>query len=208
MGYEEYFPWNSDEEVAEHFFSTSGITMQQLKDNPDGLYFGEKEYELFEKIGFNTASKKIELYSARMAELGADPIPVHVEPEQSMVSNPELAKEYPETLNTGARTVEYIDAQMRDSTLRVVRPDPEVEINTVTAAKYNVLDGELVGIETPRGSIKMKAKVTPDILPGVVSVPHGWADANCNVLLDAELLDPVSGYITMRGVACRLVKLT
>jgi anaerobic selenocysteine-containing dehydrogenase len=25
MGYGEYFLWNSDEEVAEHFFSTSGI---------------------------------------------------------------------------------------------------------------------------------------------------------------------------------------
>ncbi|GAB6904355.1 Molybdopterin oxidoreductase (modular protein) [Desulfosarcina cetonica] len=208
MGYAEYFPWNSDEEVAEHFFSTSGITMQQLKDNPEGLYFGKKTYGLHEKKGFFTASKKVELYSDRMAELGADPIPVHVEPEQSKVSNPELVKEYPEVLNTGARTVEYIDAQMRDTTLRVIRPEPEAEINTATADKYHIFNGEMIGIETPRGSIKMRALVTPDILPGVVSVPHGWADANCNVLLDAELLDPVSGYITMRGVACRLVKLS
>ena len=125
----------------------------------------------------------------------------------NMVSNPELVKEYPEVLNTGARTVEYIDAQMRDSSLRVIRPEAEVEINTVTADKYNILHGEMIGIETPRGSIKMRANVTPDILPGVVSVPHGWADANCNILLDAKLLDPVSGYITLRGVACRLVKL-
>jgi anaerobic selenocysteine-containing dehydrogenase len=66
----------------------------------------------------------------------------------------------------------------------------------------------MIGVETPRGSIKIRAKVHDDILPGVVSVPHGWADANCNILLDAELLDPVSGYITMRGNACRVVKLT
>jgi anaerobic selenocysteine-containing dehydrogenase len=182
--------------------------MQQLKEHPEGLYFGKKSYGLHEKKGFFTASGKVELYSDRMAELGADPIPVHVEPEQSKVSNPELVKEYPEVLNTGARTVEYIDAQMRDTSLRVIRPEPEAEINTVTADKYRIFDGEMIGIETPRGSIKMRAKVTPDILPGVISVPHGWADANCNVLLDAELLDPVSGYITMRGVACRVVKLT
>ena len=207
MGYGEYFPWNSDEEVAEHFFSTSGLTMQQLIDNPDGLYFGKKEYGFFEKKGFFTASKKVELYSARMAELGADPVPIHVEPEQSHVSNPEIAKEFPEILNTGARTIEYIDAQMRDTSLRAIRPEPEVEVNTNTAAKYGIEDGEMCGIETPRGSIKMRAKVSHDIVPGAVFVPHGWADANCNVLLDSELLDPVSGYITMRGVACRLVKL-
>ena len=151
---------------------------------------------------------RCKILKARMAELGADPIPVHVEPEQSKVRNPELVKEYPEVLNTGARTIEYIDGQMRDTSLRIIRPEPEAEINTVTADKYNIHDGEMMGIETPRGSIKMRAKVTPDILPGVISVPHGWADANCNVLLDAELLDPVSGYITLRGVACRAVKLT
>jgi len=207
MGYAEYFPWNSDEEVTEHFFSTSNVTMQQLKDNPEGLYFGEVEYETYKERKFRTASGKIELYSARMEELGAHGVPVHVEPEQSMVNNPELVKEYPEVLNTGARTVEYINGQMRDSSLRIIRPEPEAEINTVTAKKYEILPGELMGIETPRGSIKMRALVTDDILPGVVSVPHGWADANCNVLLDSDLLDPVSGYITMRGVACRLVKL-
>jgi anaerobic selenocysteine-containing dehydrogenase len=142
-----------------------------------------------------------------MAELGADPVPLHVEPEQSKVNNPELVKEYPEVLVTGPRTIEYIDAQMRDTSLRVIRPEAEAEINTVTADKYHIFNGEMMGIETPRGSIKMRAKVTPDILPGVISVPHGWADANCNLLLDAELLDPVSGYITLRGVACRAVKL-
>jgi anaerobic selenocysteine-containing dehydrogenase len=66
--------------------------------------------------------------------------------------------------------------------------------------------GEPIAVETPRGSIKIMANVTPDIKPGVVSVPHGWAEANCNILLDAKLRDEVSGYITMNGVACRVVK--
>ncbi len=124
------------------------------------------------------------------------------------MANPEIVKEYPEILLTGARQIEYIDAQMRDvSGLRAMRPDPEAEIHPATAAKYGVMHGELIGVETPRGSIKIKANVTPDIKPGVVSVPHGWASANCNILLDANLKDRVSGYITMKGVACRVVKL-
>jgi len=86
--------------------------------------------------------------------------------------------------------------------LRARRPNAEAEIHPATAAKYGVVHGELIAVESPRGSIKIKANVTPDIKQGVVSVPHGWADANCNLLLDAKLLDHVSGYITMNSVAC------
>jgi formate dehydrogenase (coenzyme F420) alpha subunit len=208
MGYAEHFPWNSDEEVAEHFFSTSGVTLKDLTDHPEGVYFGKKEYRLHEKKGFSTASRKAELYSARMEELGFPGIPGHVEPEQSPVADPEIVKQYPEILLTGARQVEYIDAQMRDvAALRARRPNAEAEIHPATAAKYGIVHGELIAVETPRGSIKIKANVTQDIKPAVVSVPHGWAEANCNILLDAKLLDHVSGYITMNSVACRIVKL-
>ena len=143
-----------------------------------------------------------------MEELGYPGLPGHMEPQQSPIANPEIAKAYPEILLTGVRQVEYIDAQMRDvPALRARRPDAEAEIHPATAAKYGVVHGELVGLETPRGAIKIKANVTQDIKPGVVAVPHGWADANCNILLDATLKDPVSGYITMNSVACRVVKL-
>ncbi|MDD3653950.1 MAG: molybdopterin-dependent oxidoreductase [Desulfotomaculaceae bacterium] len=208
MGYGEYFPWKTDEEVAEHLFSTSGVTYQQLVDNPKGLYFGEIEYELFNRVGFSTNSKKVELYSAQMEELGASGLPEHVEPEQSYVANPEIAKEYPETLLTGARHQEYIGAQMHDVPgLRALMPEPAAMINPVTARKYDIIDGEMMGVETPRGKIKIRAKVTEDIRPGAVSIPHGWAQANVNLLLDSKVRDKVSGYITMRGNACRLVKI-
>ena len=132
-----------------------------------------------------------------------------MEPQQSTVADPELVKQYPEILLTGNRQIEYIDAQMRDAPgLRVRVPNAEAEIHPITASKYGIMPGELIAVETPRGSIKIKAHVTQDIKPDVVSVPHGWAEANCNILLDAKLLDPVSGYITLNSVACRAVKLS
>ena len=208
MGYAEHFPWNTDEEVAEYFFSTSGVSVKDLTDHPEGVYFGEKEYKLYEKKGFGTASGKIELFSARMEELGFPGLPGHMEPQQSTVANPEIVKQYPEILLTGNRQVEFIDAQMHDvSAMRVRVPNAEAEVNPITAAKYGIMHGELIAVETPRGSIKLKANVTQDIKPGVVSVPHGWAEANCNILLDAKLVDPVSGYITLNSVACRVIKL-
>jgi anaerobic selenocysteine-containing dehydrogenase len=204
-GMAQHFTWNSDMEVAAHFFSTTGVTMKDFADHPEGLYFGKKEFKV---TGFSTRSGKIELYSTRMEELGFPGIPTHIEPDQSHIANPELAKEYPETLLTGCREIEYIDAQLRDIPgLRVLRPEPEASMSSVTARKYGVMHGEMVAVETPRGSIKMKARVTDDILPGVVSVPHGWAGANSNVLLDSKLVDKVSGYIQLNGVACRVNRL-
>ncbi len=208
LGYGDLFPWKTDEEVAEHMFSTSGVTYQQLVDHPEGLYFGEIEYELFKRVGFATASGKVELYSAEMERLGAPGLPSHVEPEQSYRANPEIAKKYPETLLTGARHQEFIGAQMKDvSGLMALLPEPHAMIHPVTAKKYDIIEGELMGVETPRGMIKIKANVTEDIRPGAVSIPHGWAAANVNILLDSRVRDKVSGYITMRGNACRLVKL-
>ncbi len=207
-GLGEYFPWKSDDEVAEHFFSTSGVTMEQLKEHPEGVYFGKVDYNIYDKIGFGTDTKKIEIYSGRMEELGFPGIPTHVEPQQSRAADPVMGEQYPEVLLTGARRVEWIGAQMRDiPALRVRIPEAEAEFSPVTAKKYDVINGEMIGVETPRGMIKIKAKVTEDMRPGVVSIPHGWGGANVNILLDAKVRDEVSGYITMRGNACRIVKL-
>jgi anaerobic selenocysteine-containing dehydrogenase len=109
---------------------------------------------------------------------------------------------------TGARREEWIGGQMRDVIgLRTRSQEAEAEFSPITAKKYDIEDGEMIGVQTPRGMIKIKAKVTPNMRPGVVSIPHGWAPANVNQLLDANVKDRVSGYITMRGNGCRLVKL-
>jgi len=143
-----------------------------------------------------------------MEELGASGFPTHVKPQQSPVEDPELAKRYPETLLTGARKVETQGAQLHDiNGLRALVPEAEADINPVTANKYHIINGEIIGIETPRGMIKIKAKVSEDIRHGVVSIPYGWPGSNSYILLDAKLRDEVSGYITLRGLACRIVKL-
>ena len=159
VGLGEYFPWKTDEEVAEHFFSTTGVSMEQLKEHPAGLYFGEVVYNLFEQIGFSTDTKKIELYSGRMADLGFPGIPGHVEPQQSHVADPVFAEQYPEVLLTGARREEWIGAQMRDvPALRVRIPEPEAEISPITAKKYDIMDGEMIGVQTAR-TIRLKLKL-------------------------------------------------
>src|SRR3990172_1342727 len=36
MGYDEYFPWKTDEEMVEHLLVPSKITLKQLEEHPEG----------------------------------------------------------------------------------------------------------------------------------------------------------------------------
>ncbi|MBA7647809.1 Acetylene hydratase [subsurface metagenome] len=209
MGYGELFPWQTDDEIVEYWLRTTGLTMEQLTEQkPEGVFFAEKKYDLCRRSEFRTPSTKIELYSETLAEHGYDPIPVHIEPSQSPVSNPELAKEYPLILTTGARIQQYTHTQFRNvPALRQASPEPITEIHPDTAKEYGIVDGDAVAIETLKGEIRMKVKTTKDLAPHVVSLPHGWSEANANILTELEPRDPVTGYTEFKALLCRMKKI-
>ncbi len=209
MGYADLFPWQTDEEVVEHWLKPTGLTINQLAEqNPAGVFFADKKYDMAQKGEFRTPSGKIELYSPTLAEYGYDPLPVHIEPSQSPVSSPELARQYPLILTTGARILEYTHTQLRNvPRLRQSAPEPIAEVHPDTAREYSVADGDTIAVETRKGRIEIKARVTEDLLPGVVSIPHGWAEANVNLLTELEPRDPVTGYTQLKALLCRIRKL-
>jgi len=210
LGYDEYFPWKDIEEVMDYFMEPSGLTVKHLKEEaPSGLATAPKYYDEYKKRGFHTPSGKVELYSEELERLGYDPLPTYYENPESAISSPELAKEYPLVLTTGARILEYWHSQYRNVPgLRHRVLDPVVEVHPETARKYGVADGEWAIVETKRGSIEIKASVTEDIAPNVVSIPHGWEEANVNKLTDNTPADPVSGYPVLKGLLCRMRKKT
>ena len=61
-------------------------------------------------------------------------------------------------------------------------------------------------LENRLGSVRLKAEVTEDILPGVVNVPHGCVEANVNLLTDNSVADPVTGYPALKALLCRIKK--
>jgi len=207
MGYEEHFPWNTDSEVIEHMLGPSGMTMEVLSvKHPEGVVFGRRSYDLPEK--FRTPSGKIELHSKSLADFGHDPIPVHKEPTQSPVRDLALAKEYPSILVTGARIPEYTHWQMRTiSKLREQAPAPIAWLHPDLAAESGVVDGDEIVVETRNGKVQVRASVTNDMAPGVVSLAHGWEeDLNANNLNELEARDPITGYCEFRNLACRISK--
>ena len=208
MGYGDLFPWQTDDEIVEYWLKPSGLTIKQLSEhNPEGVFFAEKKYDMAQKGEFRTPSKKIEIYSQTLAEHGYNPLPSHIEPSQSPVSTPELAKEYPLILTTGARILEYTHTQFRNvPALRQAAPEPVAEVHPDTARKYGVADGDIAAIETKKGEIRMRVRTTRDLSPQVVSIPHGWAEANANLLTELEPRDPVTGYTEFKARLCRIRK--
>lgn len=208
MGYEEKFPWNSDEEVVEMFLKESGLTLKQLEEHPGGMWYGNRCYDIAKPKQIRTPSGKIEIYSKTLADAGYDPIPVYKEPTQSPIQSPELVREYPLILNTGARIPEYTHWQMKSiPALRRQAPDPIAEIHPGTAGKYGIVNGDMIILETRKGQIRVKARTTEDMMAGVINVLHGWeGDANESLLTELEARDPVTGYTEMRALACRIRK--
>ena len=143
-----------------------------------------------------------------MKDLGYDPLPTYHEPVESPVSRPDLAEKYPLILNAGARTVAYVHSRFRNvPSLRKLVPEPLVSIHPETAGKLGISDGDLVKVESPRGAIEIKAEVTDNVHPGVVSIPQGWSgEANINYLTDDEARDPVSAFPGWRALLCKVTK--
>ena len=82
-----------------------------------------------------------------------------------------------------------------------------MEIHTENASELGIMEGDWVIVESPRGSAKFKARVTDDILKGVVNMDHGWGgDSNVNFLTDDRDLDPISGFPAFRQGLCRVRK--
>jgi anaerobic selenocysteine-containing dehydrogenase len=101
----------------------------------------------------------------------------------------------------------YLHSQHRNIPgLRKLLNEPFLEIHPETAENCDVQDGDYVEVESKRGAIRLKAQVTDGIMPQVVHVPHGWVEADCNVLTDHEKRDPISGFPGLRSSLCRVKK--
>ena len=209
MGFREYFPWKDSSELIQYLFEPTGITVEQFEEHPGGVFYAKPESQKYRREGFHTPSGKVEIYSETLEKEGYAPLPEFEEPKESPISRPDLANEYPLILITGAKTRYFTHSRFRNvPSLRQHVPEPTVEINAAVAANTGIRQGDMVIVQSPRGSITLKAVLTEDIHPKVVGIPHGWAEANVNFLIDdaVRVRDPVSSYPPFKAALCRVVK--
>ncbi len=225
LGYGHLWP-QTEEAMIRHALKGTGLTLEELRAHPEGLLLPapERRYRKYQtgdlrpdgQPGFNTPSGKFEIASEWLRQHNYDPLPVYTEPIEGPLAAPGLAKQYPLVFNSGTRTQFAFRSQHHNIPSLVARhPHPLVHLHKNDAHARGIQDGDAVYVVSPRGKVPFIARVTEDIVPGVVEVNMGgggplgpieWQKANVNELTDAENYDPLSGFPVYKALLCDVVK--
>jgi anaerobic selenocysteine-containing dehydrogenase len=88
------------------------------------------------------------------------------------------------------------------------------------AARRGVQDGATVRLHSRVGEVQVPAELTTDVMPGVVSLPHGWghdrdgirlsvasrhAGVSLNDLVDDQRIDALTGTAVLNGTPVEVV---
>ena len=157
------------------------------KVDPNGCFVAYEDFRRDpEKHPLQTPSGKIEIYSSRLAEIAKtwqlaegdviDPLPIHVQSFEHY-GDP-LMEKYPLQLSGFHYKARTHSTYGNVDILQAANPQ-EMWINPLDAASRQIKDGDKVRIFNDRGEVRVDAKVTPRIMPGVVGLGEGaWHDAD------------------------------
>ena len=225
LGYGDLYPQN-EEELLAHVLKGSGFTVEDVRMvggmvQKPGVMMQYKKWEkgilrLDGQPGFDTPTRKFEIASTILEEYGYNPLPVYVEPGESPLSQPDLAKEFPLVFNSGARAnVDLHTLHHTIPSLQKDKPVPTVMLNSSDARDRCIANGDRVFLQTRRGRVEMYAYVTDEIMQGAIEAsamgggplgPEEWKNANVNVLTDLNKYDPISGFPVYKALLCEVSK--
>jgi cysteine desulfurase NifS len=225
LGYGHLYP-QTEEELLEHVLKGSGFTLEDVRKaggmvHKPGVMMQFKKWEKGllrsdAQPGFDTPTGKFEISSTVLEEYGYNPLPVYVEPGESPLSQPELAKEFPLVFNSGARaSVDLHTLHHTIPALQKDKPVPTVMLNSQDARDRGIANGDKILLKTKRGQVEMFAYVTEDIMQGVIEAsamggaplgPEEWQKTNVNKLTDLTRYDPISGFPVYKALLCEVSK--
>jgi predicted molibdopterin-dependent oxidoreductase YjgC len=115
-------------------------------------------------------------------------------------------EEYPLILTTGRVLYHYHTGTMtrRSGPLSWVEPRGYVEIHPEDAAAVDVLDDRAVFINSRRGSVKTRARISENVPQGTIFLAFHWREAPANMLTQDFALDPVAKIPEYKVCAVRL----
>jgi anaerobic selenocysteine-containing dehydrogenase len=151
-----------------------------------------------------------------LRQYGYEPLPLYTDPVEGPYSAPELSEKYPLVFNSGARTQFAFRSQHHNIPgLLEKQPWPLVHLHAEDAMERGIEDGDQVFVLSPRGRVPFRARITTDIVPGVVEVnmggggpigPLAWQQGNVNELTDLDNVDPISGFPVYKALLCDVAK--
>ena len=179
-----------------------GLTLAMLEGKPHGVDLGPMVPRIPEVL--RTPSGKI--------ELAPEPIVADVERLRASLSR----RRNGELVLVGRRQLRSNNSWMHNlPTLAGGSNRCTMQIHIDDAARIGVTDGKQARVTSSAGFVEVEVEVCDTVMPGVVSIPHGWgldgdgirarvgaADpgANSNVLAPSDLIDPLSGNAVLNGI--------
>ena len=178
-----------------------GLTLERLRQHRHGIDLGALEPRLTELL--QTPSGKIELAAewivADVARLQAR----LMRPDEGLVL---VSRRHLRSNNSWMHNVEKLVRGGNRCTL-IVHPND--------ADRLRLHDGGLACVRSAAGGIEVPVEVSDEMMPGVVSLPHGWGHrvegvrlsvasrhpgVNSNLLTPGDLIDVPSGNAVVNGI--------
>jgi anaerobic selenocysteine-containing dehydrogenase len=150
---------------------------------------------------FPTPSGKCEFFSARLEEMGLDPLPTYIPPFESVERDPALVARYPLTLISSPAHQFLNTTFVNVTSLRRQAKEPEVLLHPADAERRGIAVGVLVTVRNDRGAFLARARVEPTIREGVAWAPSIWwgklagDGANANQTTSQRLTDLGNGPV-------------
>lgn len=214
VGVGEYFPWQDYGEVLDWQLKQVGSSLEEMRrigvkrfPRRTPMYFADGEARRF-----NTPTGKIELYSATLADHGYDPLPRYTPPEQPPAGYLRLIY--------GRMPAHTFGRTINNPYLFELMPENSVWLNSITAADFEVGNGEYVRLRNSDGTTSnpVRVRVTERIGPGALFIAHGFGHtarglrlardvgADDTALMNNVKIDPICGSTGMRANFVTLVK--
>ena len=183
-----------------------GLTLAKLEAAPHGIDFGPLEPRIPEVL--RTDSGKI--------ELAPEPIVADIERLRGAAARHRnggvvlIGRRQLRSNNSWMHNVPNLVRGKERCTMHVHPDDAE---------RFGLEDGGLAHVTSQRGAVEVTVEVTDAIMPGVVSIPHGWGHddpeaqldvaaahpgTNSNLLADEMAVDVPSGNAVLNGIPVAL----
>ena len=169
MGFGDHFDRTEEMYIEELLASghptMDGISLERLKEGPVMAKPLERPQQM------KTPTGRIEFYVEKLKKFGQE-LPIYLEPVESARS--EKANRYPLSLLTTHPRQRIHSSLANLPGLRKTDPGPLLEINPLDAAPRGIADGDVVRVFNNRGQVRLRAKLSSLIKPGVVDIAQGW----------------------------------
>lgn len=190
-------------------YAAQGISLQTLRDNPSGIDFGPLKPMLPERLC--TRDKTIACDTpeplADLQRLRSEfPVGARSPNTQQLASLSLIGRRHVRSNNSWMHNYHRLMKGKGRCTL-LMHPDD--------LATRQLSNGDLVTVSSRVGSVQVTAQASAEMMPGVVSLPHGFghnrsgirlgianqhAGVSCNDLTDEQFLDALSGNAAVNGV--------